>query len=468
MSRRLCLLLVLAPLSVSADDGPSRDAVEDAMWRAARYYRDRLAVHGGYVYHYALDSGRRWGEGLATEEQIWVQPPGTPTVGLAFLSAWEATGERAYIGAATDAAEALAHGQLESGGWTNCIDFDPRGSRSAAYRNGKGRGKNNSSFDDGQTQSALLLLIRVDGALKFENATVHEAATVGLDAVLAAQYPNGGFPQVWTGPVPKRPVLKARYPDHDWRTEGRIKEYWNEYTLNDNVPGYITETLIAAHEVYGDEKYLTAVRRLGDFLIAAQMPDPQPGWAQQYNAEMEPIWARKFEPAAIAGDETQEAIETLLRIHEVTGDEKYLAPIPAALAYLRKSLLPDGRIPRFLELQTNRPLYMERSGKVYSLTYDDSNLPDHYGWKIDGKVDRLAERFERARRGGKWGPRKVGPDEVRRILAELDGEGRWVTVAKGGDRLVGQPKFAEGERYVSSQLFSDHMTKLATYVSSQR
>ena len=30
---------------------------------------------------------------------------------------------------------------------------------------------------------------------------------------------------------------------------------------------------------------------------------------------MKPIWARKFEPAAVASDETQEAIDTLLALH---------------------------------------------------------------------------------------------------------------------------------------------------------
>ena len=37
-------------------------------------------------------------------------------------------------------AEAMIYGQLQSGGWTNCIDFNPRGRRVSLYRNGKGRG----------------------------------------------------------------------------------------------------------------------------------------------------------------------------------------------------------------------------------------------------------------------------------------------------------------------------------------
>src|SRR5690606_1376148 len=100
------------------------------------------AVHGGYVYYYSPDFSRRLGEGVAAPEQIWVQPPGTPTVGMAYLAAWKATSDDDYLTAARDAARALIYGQLQSGGWTNSIDFVPRSERTALYRNGKGRGRN--------------------------------------------------------------------------------------------------------------------------------------------------------------------------------------------------------------------------------------------------------------------------------------------------------------------------------------
>ena len=50
------------------------------------------------------------------------------------------------------------------------------------------------------------------------------------------------------------------------------------------------------------------------FLLLAQLPEPQPGWAQQYNIEMEPEWARKFEPPAVTGGESQKVIATLLTL----------------------------------------------------------------------------------------------------------------------------------------------------------
>lgn len=467
------LLMAFAPgaqtLHARSNDAALRERVEAAMRKAADFYRTKVAAHGGYVYHYSLDLNTRWGEGLATEDQVWVQPPGTPTVGLAYLKAYEATGDRFYLDAARDAAEALVYGQVKSGGWTNCIDFDPRGKRVSQYRNGRGR--NTSSLDDGQTASALLLLIRADKALDFKHTKIHEAAGVGLDALLAAQFPNGAFPQIWDGTeTPDPPVMKASYPDYDWRTEGRIKEYWHMYTLNDDVAGYAVETLIAAHEVYGDERYMQAVKQLGDFLLRAQMPEPQPGWAQQYNYEMKPIWARKFEPPGVSGDESQEAVETLMRIAEFTGDAQYLEPIPRALAYLKRSRLADGRLARYYELKTNRPLYMQRSGKVYSLTYDDSNLPDHYGWKTPSRLEELADEYQQLKKRGvkKNAGRRVdqadvNTADVRGILSDLDDQGRWVSTASG-ERLVGQPKIREGEKYIASEVFSRNLERLSAYL----
>ncbi len=462
----LIFIGLLSGVATSNAQDDLRHEAASAMRKAATFYRQQVASHGGYVYFYSLDLSQKWGEGVATADQIWVQPPGTPTVGMAYLKAYEATGDKFYLDAATAAAEALAYGQLTSGGWTNCIDFDPRGRRVASYRNGKGRGKDNSSLDDGQTQSAIRLLVNVDRAHDFKHEKIHEAAMIALDALLAAQFPNGAFPQVWTGPVERQPVLKASFPDYDWRTEGRIKNYWNMYTLNDNVHGYVAETLIDAHAIYKDEKYLRALKKLGDFLLIAQMPEPQPGWAQQYNYEMKPIWARKFEPPAVAGDESQEALKTLMRIHGVTGDDKLLEPIPRALAWLKRSHLADGQVARYYELKSNRPLYMYRRGKTYTLTHDDSNLPAHYGWKIKSEVKQLEKQYQelRANPGKATAARRPSTGQIREILANLDEQGRWVSTYDGKERLVGQAKMAAGAKYLSSERFSRNLTTLSEFL----
>ncbi|HUG68208.1 MAG TPA: pectate lyase [Pirellulaceae bacterium] len=471
----VCPALLVAATCVAADAQQSdiRQQASTAMRTAATFYREQVASHGGYVYHYSLDLQQRWGEGEATIDQIWVQPPGTPTVGLAFLRAYSATGDKFYLDAATDAAVAIAYGQLKSGGWTNSVDFNPSSKLVADYRNGKGRGRNNSSLDDGQTQSAIQLMIHADKALNFQHKSIHECARIALDALLKAQFPNGGFPQVWTGPVEQQPVLRASFPDYDWRTEGRIKNYWDMYTLNDNVTGYVADTLLDAHRIYDDERYLQAVRNLGDFLLLAQMPEPQPGWAQQYSYQMQPIWARRFEPPGVSGDETQEVLETLVKIAQATGDRKYVEPIPRALGWLQRSVLPDGQIARYYELKTNRPLYMTRRGDKYSLTYDDFDLPSHYGWKTELRVEEIKKRYQTvgATRPTEASKQTAAPTEqqVKQVISDLDERGRWVSTYRG-ERLVGQAKFAENSQYLSSQVFSDNLTLLSDFleVGAQR
>ncbi len=466
----LCVVSLLGNIGQAQESRDSGE-VTGAMKRAATYYRERVASHGGYVYHYSLDLKRRWGEGEATLDQIWVQPPGTPTVGLAYIRAFRATGDGYYRDAVEEVANALIYGQLKSGGWSNCIDFDPRGERIAQYRHGGGGGKNNSSLDDGQSQTAIRFMIQADQVFEFQQAAIHASAITALDALLAAQFANGGFPQVWTGSVEGQAVVPANFPNYDYRTQGRIKNYWDMPTLNDNVCVHVAHALMEAHQVYGEARYLVALKKLGDFLILAQMPEPQPAWAQQYNHAMQPIWARRFEPPGISGHESQSIVELLIEIAAYVQDKKYLDPLPSAIAYLRRSTLPDGQIARYYELQTNRPLYMQREGETYSLTYDDKNLPAHYSWKTRSLVDKLQARLAAAQQDKSPATQPSFQNltmKARRIVQELDSQGRWITTADGS-RLVGQAKLAANEQYLSSAAFSENLTTLSDYLmASQR
>ncbi|MGB8167853.1 MAG: pectate lyase [Chthoniobacteraceae bacterium] len=458
----LCLAL-LASSPVFAAEKLTRDQAVAAMKKAATFYRTKAASHGGYVYYYAPDFSWRLGEGKATKDQIFVQPPGTPTVGLAYLKAFEATGDTFYLDAAREAAEALVYGQLASGGWMQTIDFAPKGGRVGKYRNGKGGDWNASTFDDGISPSALCLIMHTDRALTFKHREIHECSESGRAAMLAAQFAHGAFPQVWTGPIAAVQQVKAQYPDYDWHIENHLKNYWDMPTLNDDVASFEAQALADAWDIYKDERCRAALAKLGDFLILAQMPEPQPAWAQQYDTQMRPIWARKFEPPAIAGRESLGVIETLIFIHSRTGDAKYLEPIPRALAYLKRSLLPDGRLARYYELKTNKPLYMTRD---YKLTFDDADLPEHYGWKWEPKLDALEAAFAAAKSRAP-APKPTSGDSPEQILRELDPEGRWVSTFVN-QRLVGNPKFKAGEQFIASEVFSRNLEALSELVAQPR
>ena len=434
-----------------------------AMKKAGAYFHDQVAIEGGYPYLCAADLSTRWGENEELNHAVMVQPPGTPAVGLALLDAYKATNDKQFLDWAADAADALINGQLKSGGWDQVIYFtDPNSNRMGAYRNRKGGKWNNSSLDDNKSQSALLFLIQIDEVFDQKNQPIHEAVSFGLDSLLAAQFPNGGFPQVWNQKADNRPVLKATYPTHDWKTEGRIKNYWDHYTLNDGLAGDVVAVFAEAHRVYRDDRFLSALKKFGDFLLLAQMPMPQPAWCQQYNPQMQPMWARKFEPPAIASSESQDVMEALIHIAAVTMDQRYLSPIPQSLKFLReKCLIGDGQLARFYELQSNKPLFMNRN---YELTYDDSDVPTHYGWKVKSKLDQIERHYQQVRDGKEVasGKSKVAEKEAARIIGEMDSQGRWVKVVES-EKLSGT-KLKKGDLYLSSQDFINNMKKLAIFV----
>ena len=431
------LVGVLAAGLRADDDGLLRRDVLSALRKAGEFFRARVAAGGGYLWRYSEDLRRREGEGRAAERTVWVQPPGTPSVGMAFLETHRATGESRYLDAARETAGCLMRGQLLSGGWDNRIELDPQRRRRYAYRvDGETRGRRNvSTLDDDNTQAALRFLMRVDRALKFGDEAIHESVSHALNSLLVAQYPNGAWPQRFERPpaVGKFPVRKASYPS-SWSRSHPGRDYKGYYTFNDNTILNMIETMFEAWGVYGDARYREASEKAGDFILLARMPEPQPAWAQQYDSDMHPAWARKFEPPAISGGESQGVMRALLSLYRETGKEKYLAPLPVAIDYFRRSLLPDGRLARFYELRTNRPLYFTRS---YEITYSDADPPTHYAFKVDSSIEGIARDYRYLRDAGPFEKRKrreaARPEltddlrrRVRAVIEALDAEGRWV------------------------------------------
>ena len=441
-------LLLASLIAASAAADLAADALA-AMKKATAYFTTEVACHGGYLWWYSADLKQRAGEGKATPTQIWIQPPGTPSVGLAFVRAYEATGDRQFLDAAVGAAKALVWGQLESGGWTYRVDFSPKGEKRSAYRHLKlqdikGR-RNTSTLDDNTTQHALRLLMAVDQLVK--DPEIHDAVTYGLDALLKAQLPKGGWAQrFFLKPPAKQQFQKTVRinPDGSRDTLERPRSYGHYYTFNDNTINDCISVLVEAHKRYGEAKYLDAVKKCADFIILTQINAPQAGWAQQYTPDLKVEWARRFEPPAVCGAVTFRNIRTLIEVYIATGDEKCLKPIPAALDWLDRSRLP-GKKPRwarFYELGTNRPLYFTKD--KYELTYSSDNMPTHYSFisssdlhgrglarynevKAKGRDALLAERTRKPTRDELRAEAKSREPKVREIIAKLDAKGRWLS-----------------------------------------
>lgn len=477
--RRVFCIATIAVLSATVPlraDDDLRSQAQTAFQRGVAFYHQKVAIHGGYVYRYSADLSKQEGEGKTTRETVWVQPPGTPSVGEAFLKAHLLTKDPACFTAAKDAAECLLQGQYRSGGWNASIEFDPAERAKQAYRvdppTPKKRQRNISSLDDDKTQSALRFLMQLDRALKFQDQRLHEATVFALDSLLKAQFPNGGWAQVWEEPADatQPATIKARYPA-EWPRTYPGGDYWKFYTFNDNNISNVIDLLKLAEEVYGEPRCRQALIRAGDFILAAQMPEPQPAWAQQYNFQMEPVWARKFEPPAVSGGESQKLLETLMDLYIHTGERRFLDPIPKALAYLKRSQLPDGQLARFYELQTNRPLYFT---KTYELTYDDDDLPTHYGFQVDSKLSKIERRYEkvsamtdaqlvkaRTKFASKDSPEKLAP-QVRQSIAAQDDRGAWVEKGK----LKYHGKGDTTDRVINSETFIRHLDLLSRYLQA--
>ena len=473
-------LLLLAGLcmQVPAAETPDPQQVEAALVKAVRFFHRQVSSHGGYLWEYSGDLTLREAEGRVTSNTLaWVQPPGTPTVGEAFLDAYEATGNTACLEAALDAAEVLLQGQMRTGGWGLHLELDPVRRLEWGFRSvppGKAsRWQRATAFDDDATPAAVRFLARLDQLLAFQDPPIHDAVLYALDAILLAQYPNGswfGWWEYYPKPASEKefPVNQASYP-HSWprRPSDSPVRWPARYVLNDDVVTDAIRMLLDVWAIYRDDRYLAAAKKAGDFLLLAQMPDPQPGWCQQYDIDMKPCWGRKFEPPAITGAESQNVMETLLVLYGRTNDKRYLDAVARALPYYKKSLLPDGRLARFYELKTNRPLYFNRN---YELTYAGDDLPTHYGFLWESRLQAIEAEYRRLATTPGAPPAAKAPPDLAELAARaiqvveaLDGRGAWVE--RGTLRFH---KIEPPSGIIRCQTFADHVKLLSQFLIASR
>jgi hypothetical protein len=496
----MILVVVLLPLLGRADTVTREDAAA-TLRKAVRFFYLDVSSHGGYLWRYSGDLALREAEGQAGRDTIWVQPPGTPAVGEAFLDAYEATRDQRSLEAAREAADALWLGQLHSGGWSYRIEFDPAERAKVNYRydmqwnrtscpvstedsegvqgwhiwkKRKYRG-NITILDDDTTQAALRFLMRLDRVLEFKDLRLHETVTYGLDSMLNAQYPNGAWSHNYDRfpahrpQVEDYPVTRASYPTF-WPAKWP-KEFAGCYSINDAITPRAIETMLLAWRTYGEQRYLKSALKGGDLLLLAQMPPPQPAWAQQYDPNMHPVWDRAFEPPAISGRESQTVLETLLLLRRATGQEKYVEPVPRALEYLRRSMLSDGRLARLYELRTNRPVYFTRGPEGrHQLTYEQRRLATNYAFIVDSRLDAIEAEYRHIRRDGTveacggQGTAQALPStsletRVAAVIKSIDARGAWVEKGRLRHHKV-QPESG----IIDSRTFIDNVEVLCAFL----
>ena len=375
-----------------------RSEARTTMKRAARFMREHAAYRGGYVWSYAADFSRRWGEMEAYPTMIWIQPPGTATVGHLYLDCFHATRDEYYYQAAMEVAGSLIAAQHPGGGWNYLYDFAGEDSARRWYDT---IGKNgwrleefhhyygNATFDDAGTSEASQFVLRL--YLERRNQRLRAPLQRAIQFVLDSQYENGGWPQ--------------RFP----RVEGEA-DYIRQITFNDDVAGENIKFLLMVYQTMGDERALAAIRKAMEIFIATQQPAPQAGWGLQHDATtLAPVAARTYEPEALTTHTTATNIGQLLNFYEWTGDERFIARVPEALAWLDSVRLADDQVrvpnrhyPTFIELTTNRARIVHRRGSnvvsgEYYWDYNPEKPITHYSQWRNLDVAALRTRYERLR-----------------------------------------------------------------------
>jgi PelA/Pel-15E family pectate lyase len=405
MIRRLLAAFVLFLATAQPALAQSRAEIERVMMRATRFMVEEVSTNGGYVWSYLPDLSRRWGEIEATPSMIWVQPPGTATMGHVFLDAYHATLDEYYYQAAERVGAALVWGQHPSGGWNYFIDFGGEASTRHWYET---IGRNawrmeefqhyggNATFDDAGTSEAMQFLLRL--YVEKRDPKWRPALDRSIDFVLESQYPIGGWPQ--------------RYPHSE-----TYPAYARLITFNDDVAAENIRFLTMAYQALGETRVRDAITRGMNAFLVTQLGAPQPGWALQYTLDLQPSGARSYEPNALVTHTTAANLRALMSFYRLTGETKYLARIPEALDWLETVRVPAGQerngraYPTFIEIGSNRPIYVHRRGSnvvngEYYWDYSPEATIGHYSAFRAIDVAALRREYERLR--------ATPPEDVRR------------------------------------------------------
>ena len=115
-------------------------------------------------------------------------------------------------------------------------------------------------------------------------------------------------------------------------------------------------------------------------------------------------------------------------------------------------------------MRTNKPLYFT---KDYELTYDDSDSPQHYAFKVDDDTDAIRREYEQLKANPKAAAAKASRNleaQVKKIIAAQDAQGRWVE----SGRLRHQGGNDPEAKVIRTATFVRNVEMLSRYIEAQK
>ncbi|WP_394653672.1 pectate lyase [uncultured Sphingomonas sp.] len=244
------------------------------------------------------------------------------------------------------------------------------------------------TIDNDATTHEMHYLGRLATALPGRDGDRYRASFVkGVRYLLVAQYPNGGWPQVYP--------LEGGFHDG--------------ITFNDNGVALVAMLLEDVGEDAGYRfvpadlraKARTAVARATDVILRAQVRQNGrlTGWPQQVDAlTLAPISARNYEPRSIASGETTDILMFLMRAPRPTPAVR--AAIDAGVAWLQSVAVYDVAFTRTPEGRKLLP--KPGAGPLWSRNYDLVTGKPIFGDKDKSIHDDVNGISEGRRNGYSW------------------------------------------------------------------
>jgi PelA/Pel-15E family pectate lyase len=286
------------------------------------------------------------------------------------------TGDPWYAGAeARQLVPVILSYQTPAGGWSKHTGYS-KGARQPGMQwtsqNEPGQKPHYlATFDNGSTTEQLHFLANFWHATKNEDCET--AFIKGLNFILAAQYPNGGWPQVYP--------LEGGYHD--------------DITFNDDAMTHILELLYAITSAepqfdFLDSQMRNRVRAAFAsgincvFKTQIVRDGNKTGWCSQFDPlSLQPSSARKMEPATLGGTESAAIVKFLMTITNpapelvasIEGGLKWLenakitgltrTNLNGKTAYVSDAASTKTYWARFYNLTNNQPVFPGRDGVVY-------------------------------------------------------------------------------------------------------